>query len=106
MTSKTPISPHQITSMTLASPGDDLSDPCLSQEMTCDLIRRQRPLSAPESSPPARPGPGRLVWAIRLLVNLVVAGTLVGVGFLTWFLLEQQQVSTGLRWWMGTGPYS
>ena len=63
--------------------------------MTCDLLRRQRPLSASDPSPAAPPGPGRLIWAVRLLVNLTITGSLVGVGFLTWFLLEQQLVRQG-----------
>ncbi|XP_043200522.1 transmembrane channel-like protein 5, partial [Amphibalanus amphitrite] len=63
------------------------------REMTCDLVRKQRSL-VPEDGQP--PGPGKMVWAIRCLVNSVIAGTLVGVGFLTRYLLQQQQnVSPG-----------
>ena len=57
--------------------------------MTCDLVSKQRALSSEDSQ---QTGPAKMVWAIRLLVNSVVAGTLVGVGFLTRFLLQQQQV--------------
>ena len=57
--------------------------------MTCDLVRKQRTLAPEEGQ---QSGPGKMVWAIRLLVNSVITGSLVGVGFLTRFLLQQQQV--------------
>ncbi|XP_037094204.1 transmembrane channel-like protein 7 [Pollicipes pollicipes] len=60
------------------------------QEMTCDAVRELK-AGGQESA-----GVSSLVWPIRILVNTIVTGVLVGVGFLTHFLLQQQQnVSPG-----------